>query len=79
LGRNALAFYSGVLHGSQSRPIKSLVGYAVARSGLLPSIGHWHSIDAIRQIAAKHGLDTKLYGSLNYPYRFHVRMVPHGG
>jgi trans-aconitate methyltransferase len=68
-------YYSGMLNAPQRGLISSLASYLDARFGLRWSLGHWHSVAAIRKIAASHGFDTTFYGSVLYPYRFHVRMV----
>jgi hypothetical protein len=63
------------IHGrTRSRAPHQLRGRAFWAT-LQPSLGRWHSVAAIRKIAAWHGFDTTFYGSLLYPYRFHVRMV----
>jgi len=36
------------------------------------SMGHWYTFNNIREIAEPLGLKVMFYGSLNYPYRFHV-------
>jgi SAM-dependent methyltransferase len=71
-------YYSGMLNVPQRGRIRAIAIYLAARFGLVPTLGSWHSIPAIREVAARHGLDAMFYGSLTFPYRFHVRMVSHG-
>jgi trans-aconitate methyltransferase len=70
-------YYSGMLKARQEGRLRATAVYLAVRFGLRPSLGYWHSIGAVRAIAARHGFDTTFYGSLLYPYRFHVRMVAH--
>jgi trans-aconitate methyltransferase len=70
------AFFSGAIHGRKRSRLRLLASYLAARAGLRPALGYWYSVDRIRSLADKHGLDTTFYGSLLYPYRFSVRMVP---
>jgi 2-polyprenyl-3-methyl-5-hydroxy-6-metoxy-1,4-benzoquinol methylase len=44
----------------------------VVKSALGNSMANWHSWAEIRRLAAQYGLDAFFYGSLSYPYRFHV-------
>lgn len=69
------AFFSGAIHGRKRSRLRHFVSYAAARTGIRPAIGYWYSVDTIRRIADKHGLDVTFYGSILYPYRFSVRMV----
>jgi trans-aconitate methyltransferase len=71
-------YYSGMLKRKQQGVIRSFASYLAGRLGLRLTLGHWHSVAKIREVAARHRLDTAFYGSLFYPYRFHVRMVPRG-
>jgi trans-aconitate methyltransferase len=54
---------------------RALVSYFLARTGIRPSMGHWHSMATFRRLAADAGLDASFYGSLLFPYRFNVVMV----
>jgi trans-aconitate methyltransferase len=72
------AFYAGIIHGRTRSRLRYFAGYVAARSGLRASIGNWHSMADIRNVALRHGLITTFYGSLMFPYRFHARMVPRG-
>jgi trans-aconitate methyltransferase len=68
-------FYSAMTTKTPTPRLRALVSYILARTGIRPSLGHWHSIATFRHLAANAGLDATFYGSLFYPYRFNVVMV----
>jgi hypothetical protein len=65
-------YYAGMLGVPRRGRLRSMAIYLAVRFWLVSSLGHWHSVAAIRKIAALHGFDTVFYGS-----RFHVRLVWH--
>jgi SAM-dependent methyltransferase len=61
---------------SQVSVRKILRGFAVlGRSYLgVDPIGYWHSYREFHLAAQAHGLTATIFGCIQYPYRFHVRM-----
>ena len=64
----------GELWENPGNPIKNIARDIIETLGLRRAMGHWYSFQQVRKIAHKHGLTAKFYGSLLYPYRFHVVM-----
>ncbi len=53
--------------------IKTRLYYWMTTFGLKKDkLGRWYSIEDIEMIAKEFGLTAKFYGSMYYPYRFHV-------
>ena len=69
------AMMTGELWDNPGNPIKNGLRYLTELLGLRRTMGHWYSLPQVRKIAHKHGFNAKFYGSLLYPYRFHVVMT----
>jgi len=67
-------YYTGELTDERTNRVRAackvLAGYV--RDG----IGHWYSFEEIAKLGEQQGLRSELFGSMYYPYRFHVRMTP---
>jgi SAM-dependent methyltransferase len=67
-------YYTGELTGGRTNRVggacRVLAGYVG------DGIGHWYSFEEIAKLAERHGLRSELFGSMHYPYRFHVRLTP---
>jgi trans-aconitate methyltransferase len=72
-------FYRGLFAKEEKPPasLRAMAGHLAMRTGLRKSFGIWYSFETVRKIAAKHGLLTQFFGSLLYPYRFHVALWKH--
>jgi SAM-dependent methyltransferase len=55
------------------RFIRALAVLGRSYFGIDP-IGHWHSYRDFHLAARAHGLTATIFGCVQYPYRFHVRM-----
>ena len=55
--------------------IKNLALYWALNLGLKKdSMGNWYSIKDFKTLAKELGLNAKFYGSMYYPYRFHITL-----
>jgi cyclopropane fatty-acyl-phospholipid synthase-like methyltransferase len=68
------AMMTGELWDNPGNPVKNGLRYLTELFGLRRTMGHWYSLPDVRKIARKHGFTAQFYGSLLYPYRFHVVM-----
>jgi cyclopropane fatty-acyl-phospholipid synthase-like methyltransferase len=67
------SYYTDELHG---QILSSLRRTRAIIAGLLGSkIGRWYSPVELISLGQRHGLKSEVFGSLQYPYRFHVRMT----
>ena len=63
---------SGVLQETPLPFYKRAANTLLTRSKMKMGMGHWYSMRKVRQQAMRQGLSAKFYGSMLYPYRFHV-------
>jgi SAM-dependent methyltransferase len=68
------ALMGGELWEEPGNPVKNLLRIAAESLGVRRSFGHWYDIPDVRRIAKKHGFSAQFFGSLFFPYRFHVVM-----
>jgi SAM-dependent methyltransferase len=68
------ALMGGELWEEPGNPVKNLLRITGESLGLRRSFGHWYDIPDVRRIAKKHGFSAQFFGSLFFPYRFHVVM-----
>jgi SAM-dependent methyltransferase len=69
-----LRYYTGVLSGRRANRLRS--AYRIAAGLARDGIGNWYSFDQVVRLGEQQGLHSELFGSMCYPYRFHVRMTP---
>ncbi len=72
------AYFSGAIHGRRHGRLRHFLSYVASLTGVRRALGNWYSVDQMRTIADRHGLDATFYGSVLYPYRFSVSMVRRG-
>ncbi len=65
---------SGVLQNHPLPFVKRAAISLLTRTGVKRGMGHWYSMRKVRAQAKRHGLEAKFFGSLLYPYRFHVAL-----
>lgn len=68
------ALMGGELWENQGNWLKRRLRVLGERLGIRRSMGHWYPIPEVRRIAKKHGFSAAFFGSVLYPYRFHVVM-----
>lgn len=62
-------YYFGEFRPNRSSFLGKVYSYIIAYKSLM---GRWYSFSDFRKIAKKHSLTVEFFGSLLYPYRFHV-------
>jgi cyclopropane fatty-acyl-phospholipid synthase-like methyltransferase len=68
---------SGVLQNNPLPSYKRAANALLTRSKIKMGMGHWYSMRKVRQLAKQQGLDSQFFGSILYPYRFHVALTKH--
>ena len=66
------AFLAGELLENMESPMKTLARRAMEKLGMRHTMGFWYDVAEVRGIAKKNGLKFQAFGSLFYPYRFHI-------
>lgn len=59
--------------GPNSNKLKGRIAYILSPF-LKKTMGTWYSFSQIEKLANKHKMSATVYGSMHYPYRFHVVM-----
>lgn len=65
---------AGELSDSSENPVKRNLRRIMEKLGLRHTMGFWYDIADVRKIAQRNGLKFQAFGSLFYPYRFHIVM-----
>ena len=69
--RMRLAYAHGDLTGGRHRRLPVTV-LSFLSELVRKRLGHWYDLPAVAALATARGLDTRFYGSMHYPYRFHA-------
>jgi SAM-dependent methyltransferase len=76
--RARTVFESGVLQVKPLPLSKRVLSTISTRIGVRRGPGHWYSMKQMRLVGQSLGLESKFYGSLLYPYRFHIVFTRRG-
>jgi SAM-dependent methyltransferase len=68
-----LRYYTGELTGQRANLIRR--AYRIGVGLVKDQMGSWYSFGEVARLGEQYGLRSELFGSVNYPYRFHVRMT----
>ena len=68
-----LRYYTGELTGQRAFLIRS--AYRIVAGLLKDQMGTWYSFAEVAKLGEQYGLRSEIFGSMSYPYRFHVRMT----
>jgi cyclopropane fatty-acyl-phospholipid synthase-like methyltransferase len=71
-----LRYFTGEYSGQRTNPARN--AYRIAGGLVGDRIGRWYSFAEIDRLGEQFGFRSELYGSIYYPYRFHVRMTRDG-